>query len=96
MTHRRGPWLEPCFLNKGYDKLDLVPRTADMKALIDKLNIMQLGIAGSPGYQHVRHVELRGALKVPNYTTIWDNELHPRYNGFLTIAERFDRELRKL
>lgn len=93
---RRGPWLEPAFLNKGYDKRDLGPRTAVMKTLIDRLNSMQLNVVAQPGHEHVRHVEVRGTLAAAEYTTMWENELHPRSNGFTAVAGRFDGMLQTL
>ena len=93
---RRGPWLEPRFLNRGYDKLDLGPRTAVMKTLIDRLNSMQLRIAAQPGHEHVRHVDVRTTLAAADYTTMWANELHPTSPGFAAVAGKFDGVLKLL
>jgi hypothetical protein len=93
---RRGPWLEPCFLNRGYDKLDLGPRTAVMKTLIDRLNSMQLRISAQPGREHVRHVDVRTTLAAADYTKMWINELHPTSQGFAAVAGKFDGVLKTL
>ena len=93
---KRGPWLHPCFLDRGYDKHDLGPRTEVMKCLINRLNEMQLKIVAQPGYEHVKHVELRGTLTAADYKTMWGNELHPTSDGFIEVARKFDRMLKTL
>jgi hypothetical protein len=93
---RRGPWLEPPFLNRKYNKLDLGPRTEVMKTLIDRLNSMQLNVLAQPGHEHVRHVDVRGALAATDYTKMWGNELHPTSDGFTDVAGRFDGVLKTL
>jgi hypothetical protein len=94
---KRGPWLEPRFLEKRYDREDLGPRKAVMTTLIDRLNRMQLDLIQKPEYKdHVKHVDLRDALDAADYKTMWENELHPQASGFRMVAERFDRVLRTL
>jgi hypothetical protein len=93
---RRGPWLQPAFLKREYNKLDLGPRTAVMKTLIDRLNSMQLKVAAQQGHEHVRHVEMRGTLAATDYKKMWGNELHPTSHGFTAVAARFDGVLQKL
>lgn len=93
---RRGPWLQPAFLNRGYNKLDLGPRTAVMKTLIDRLNSMQLKVVAQPGHEHVRHVEVRGTLAATDYKKMWGNELHPTSEGFTAVAGVFDGVLQTL
>lgn len=85
----RGPWLEPGFLRKGYDKHDLGPQTAVMKTLIGRLNDMQLRVVAKTEFAHVRHVDLRGTLAAADYKTMWANELHPTRDGFKAIAGKF-------
>ena len=89
----RGPWLEKGFIDKGYDKLDLGPRTKVMKTLIDRLNEMQLTVVAKKGLEHVKHVELRGSLAAADYTTMWGNELHPTRDGFKVVARKFAKAL---
>ncbi len=91
-----GPWLEPGFRRKGY--LDLATRCRVMESLIDRFNAVLATIAGSPGLEHVRHVDLRGtlsnALRGRAYRAWWNDELHPSAKGFVAVARRFDRALR--
>jgi hypothetical protein len=93
-----GPWLEPGFRRKGYD--DLRERRDVMVTLIDAFNGVLAGIAGGPGLEHVRHVDLRRTLSCElagsEYKKWWGNELHPTEKGFRTVAERFHRVLSKL
>jgi hypothetical protein len=93
-----GPWLQPGFRQKGYD--DLAVTTPLMAQLIDRFNAELARIAGSPGLEHVHHVDLRGtlsnALAGKAYKRDWANELHPTDRGFKAVADRFDRELRAL
>jgi hypothetical protein len=90
-----GPWLEPGFRRKGYE--DLGERCAVMVALIDGFNALLSGVAGGPGLEHVRHVDLRGSLSCElggrAYRRWWGNELHPTERGFRTVAGRFHRAL---
>jgi len=93
-----GPWLEPGFRRKGY--LDLAERCRVMESLIDRFNVVLSEIAGSPGLEHVRHLDLRGtlsnALKGRGYRAWWNDELHPTARGFVAVARRFDEVLRSL
>jgi hypothetical protein len=90
-----GPWLEPGFRRKGYD--DLGERSDVMVRLIDAFNALLAGIAGGPGLEHVRHVDLRRTLSSElargEYKKWWGNELHPTERGFRAVAERFHRVL---
>ncbi len=58
------------------------------------------GIAGGPGLEHVRHVDVRGLLSNTlagrAYKAWWCDELHPTEKGFVAVARRFDQALRKL
>ena len=83
-----GPWLEPGFRRKGFEELAV---TTTMAAeLIDRLNQVLRRVAGMPGFQHVRYIDLRGTLSNgANYRTWWANELHPSPRGFEAVAARF-------
>jgi hypothetical protein len=87
-----GPWLEPGFRRKGY--LDLAERCRAMEPLIDRFNAVLSGIAGGPGLEHSRHVDLRGvlssALAGRAYKAWWNDELHPTQKGLAAVAGRFD------
>ena len=92
-----GPWLEPGFRRKGY--LELAERCHVMETLIDRFNAVLAGIAGGPGLEHVRHVDLRRTLSnaLPRaYKAWWKDELHPTEKGFVAVARRFDEVLRKV
>ena len=61
-----------------------------MGDLIDRFNRMLREVAATPGFGHVRYLDLRGTL--PNdatYKTWWANELHPTRRGFAAVADRF-------
>lgn len=90
-----GPWLEPGLRVKGFN--DLGENRTIVASLIDRFNGMLADVAGLPGFQHVRHLDLRGTL--PNgapYKTWWANELHPTERGFAAVAERFSAVLATL
>jgi lysophospholipase L1-like esterase len=93
-----GPWLEPGFRRKGY--LDLAERCRVTASLIDRFNAMLAGIAGGPGLEHVRHVDVRGTLSHSlggrAYRTWWQDELHPTEKGFAAVAHRFHEVLRRV
>ena len=93
-----GPWLAPGFVQKGY--LDLEQRKAIMKDLIDRLHEMQTGAHGvtaMPGFEHVSHVDLRDTLSTgPDYKEWWENELHPRLQGFERITEKLAERIEAL
>jgi len=90
-----GPWLEPGFRRKGYE--DVKERCEVMVTLIDRFNAVLAGIVGGPGLEHVRHVDLRGALSnaLPGraYRRWWGDELHPTEEGFGAVARRFHQVL---
>ena len=93
-----GPWLEPGFRLKGYTNLQ---ECSDlMVTLIDRFNAVQASIAGGPGLEHVRYVDLRdllsNALAGAAYKKAWGNELHPTESGFLAVAGRFSQVLEVL
>jgi hypothetical protein len=83
-----GPWLEPGFRSKGF--ADLAATTRIVGALIDRFNRMLRDVARTPGFDHVRYLDLRGTLSSgPAYKTWWANELHPTKRGFAAVADRF-------
>lgn len=93
-----GPWLEPGFRRKGFT--DLRERCAVMETLIDRYNTVLASVAGGPGLEHVRHLDLRGTLSnelaATAYKKTWGDELHPTEGGFRSVAGRFDKVLRAL
>lgn len=97
---KRGPWLKPGFVEKGYGADDQLPlRKSIMKDLIDRLNTMQKEVAAMPEFKHVVHVDLRGTLppkSTDDYRLWWSNELHPTRSGFELIAKKFADKLASL
>ena len=93
-----GPWLEPGFRLKGYTNLQEC--TDMMVTLIDRFNTVQASIAGGPGLEHVRYVDLRDLLSNEllgkDYKKAWGNELHPTEAGFQAVAGRFNEVLARL
>jgi len=90
-----GPWLEPGFLQKGYD--DLAERVAIARDLIDRMYAMLDAVVTLPAFAHVKVVDLRNALSTDlvndRYKAWWGNELHPTQQGFTKVAGLFDAEL---
>ena len=86
-----GPWLEPGFREKGYD--DLQERVDVARVLIDRFNAALQTVVATPGFGHVRFLDLRNSLSTTlandRYKDWWGNELHPTYDGFDRIAARF-------
>jgi hypothetical protein len=86
-----GPWLEPGFREKGYD--DLQERVDIAHVLIDRFNLALQQVAAVPGFSHVRFLDLRGLLSTTlaneRYKDAWGNELHPTFDGFALVADRF-------
>jgi hypothetical protein len=87
-----GPWLEPGFREKGFDKLE--ERKALAKQLIDRFNKMVSEVVKLPQFAHVTYVNLRNTLSSgPNYKQSWENELHPTVKGFGLVTDRFVKAL---
>jgi hypothetical protein len=90
-----GPWLEPGFLQKGYD--DLAERVAITRDLIDRMYSMLDAVVALPAFAHVEVVDLRNALSTDlvndRYKAWWGNELHPTQAGFAKVAGMFDAKL---
>jgi lysophospholipase L1-like esterase len=83
-----GPWLEPGFRQKGYEKM--ADRKPIVISIIDRFNAMLARLTSHPQFSHVKHVDLRGVLSNgSNYKSDWDNELHPTPNGFKKVAQKF-------
>jgi hypothetical protein len=90
-----GPWLEPGFREKGFEKM--TERIRLIKQLIDRFNSMLKEIAGMSEFPHVRYIDLRSTLSIgANYKTFWANELHPTEKGFELVSDRFAAALEKL
>jgi lysophospholipase L1-like esterase len=83
-----GPWLQPGFHDKGFRERDTcVKMAAD---LIDRFNAMLRRVTAMTEFNHVRYVDVRGALSNgADYRTWWANELHPTKRGFEAVADRF-------
>ena len=90
-----GPWLEPGFLQKGYD--DLAERVAITRDLIDRMYAMLDAVTTLPAFAHVQVVDLRNSLSTDlvndRYKVWWGNELHPTQQGFTKVAGLFDAQL---
>ena len=52
-----GPWLEPGFREKGFEKM--TERIRLIKQLIDRFNSMLKEVAGMSEFPHVRYIDLR-------------------------------------
>jgi lysophospholipase L1-like esterase len=82
-----GPWLEPGFREKGFDRLS--ERVDLMKVLIDRFNTMLSQLANRPAFSHVHYVDLRNTLSTgPGYKQLWANELHPTPKGFELVTKK--------
>jgi hypothetical protein len=86
-----GPWLEPGFRLKGFDKKDqaqFARMRAMVKDIIDRFNAMLDTVVRLDEFSHVRHLDLRGTLSNgSDYKTWWANELHPTDRGFSAVAK---------
>jgi hypothetical protein len=83
-----GPWLEPGFRRKGYEKM--TARMPLMIKLIDHFNAMLRRVSRLPTFPHVRYLDLRGTLPTgATYEEWWDNELHPTKRGFRAVTAKF-------
>jgi hypothetical protein len=83
-----GPWLEPGFREKGFDKL--TERTLLAAELIDRLNVMLEEVASLTRFSHVHYIDLRNTLSNgADYQDLWENELHPSKVGFERVTKRF-------
>ncbi len=83
-----GPWLRPSFHRKGHPDQDTNSKV--MRTLIDTFNAMVKRVSDTPGFGHVRYVDLRGELASDStYKKDWNNEMHPTGRGFAAIAAKF-------
>ena len=92
-----GPWLEPGFRLKGYDRLP--ERVQIMTDIMDRFNAMLKTVANGPGLEHLHYCDLRGTLSnaLPKaYKKWWNDELHPTEKGFELIAGRIDAAIASL
>ena len=99
-----GPWLMPAFARRGYNIPGFPSASADldlardaMRQLIDRLNVMAARVAAA--HANVHHVNLTGTLAAAygnDYTRLWNNELHPKGDGFDFLAKVIETELAAL
>jgi lysophospholipase L1-like esterase len=91
-----GPWLEPGFRMKEYTSLD--ERKTCTRELITHFNKMLESLPTTPGYSHVKYVNLLGTLSDDDatYQEWWDNELHPTRRGFIAVTEKIANVLETL
>jgi hypothetical protein len=90
-----GPWLEPGFREKGFEKLP--QRIAMAQELIDHLNAMLQTVASLQPFAHVKYIDLRNTLpRDKHYKDWWANELHPTEKGFARVTDKFVTELAAL
>jgi hypothetical protein len=83
-----GPWLEPGFREKGFNKLN--ERIVLAAELIDRLNVMLEEVASLTRFSHVHYIDLRNTLSNgANYQDLWENEFHPNKAGFELVTKRF-------
>jgi hypothetical protein len=91
---RRDGFLGRAMVALGFREAEL--RNAIVACLIDSLNEVQRKLAGgnvpSGAFDHVFHVDLRGALSARH----WADELHPSDEGYAIVAGRFRQQLRAL
>ena len=99
-----GPWLVGNFVQRGYaipkfpaSSPDLDLARDVMLHLIDRLNGMLARVAAA--HPNVHHVNLTGTLARAygnDYTQLWNNELHPKGDGFDLLAKLIERKLKEL
>jgi len=95
-------WLKPGFDKRGYPNLE--ENKGHMVTIIDTFNDMILRLPtlqdgqGKRRFEHVVHVEVRGALstKAADYQQDWSNELHPTQPGFAKVTDKFVKVLERL
>jgi Dyp-type peroxidase family len=99
-----GPWLVRNFVLRGYDMPNFPTSSADLNLardvmlhLIDRLNGMLARVAAA--HPNVHHVNLTGTLARAygnDYTRLWNNELHPKGDGFDLLAKVIESKLKAL
>jgi lysophospholipase L1-like esterase len=102
LTIQIGPWIQPIVAQRGYDfrppgVVDLALARDVVRRLIDRFNTMIGRVAAA--YPNVHHVNLTGTLAKAygnDYKTYWNNELHPRENGFDLLAKLIEAKLKSL
>jgi lysophospholipase L1-like esterase len=68
-----------------------------MQQLIDRLNAMVSRVAAA--YPNVHHVNLTGTLARAygnDYARLWNNELHPKGDGYDLVAKLIETKLKSL
>jgi hypothetical protein len=89
-----GPWLQPGFVNKGFDG-PLNHPTQLVADVIDLFNTMAQTVASS--FANATYVDLRSLLTNDlthdHYKADWDNELHPTDDAFGRIADAINAVL---
>jgi hypothetical protein len=91
-----GPWLEPGFREKGFEK---IPERIKMAvSLIDSFNLMLQSVVKHPKFAgRVIYIDVRKTLSSgTSYKKDWANELHPSHSGFSMVAGKFATVLSKL
>jgi hypothetical protein len=95
-----GPWLEPGFRQKGFDRKNPTQFDATigmMETLINRFNAALKAVTRLPDFAHVRYVDLRGTLSNgAQYSRWWANELHPTDRGFTAIGASLVAALNRL
>ena len=102
LTVEIGPWIQPIILRRGYNLVppelaDLAPARDVTRRLIDRFNAMIARVAAA--YTNVHHVNLTGTLAKAygsDYKTHWNNEMHPKENGFDLLAKLIEAKLKSL
>jgi hypothetical protein len=99
-----GPWLMPIFVQRGYNIPNFPTSSPDldlardvMLHLIDRLNGMMAKVAAP--HPNVHHVKLTGTLAQAygnDYRQLWNNELHPKGDGFDLLAKVIEKKLKYL
>jgi hypothetical protein len=81
----KGPWLEPGLTDRGWKD---AAATQIVHDLLERFAKMLDDMAGAS--PHFIHVKTQGTIKSDE----WDNELHPKPNGFAKITAKFIAALR--
>lgn len=93
-----GPWLKPVFEKYGYT--DIEQNTKLVEELLKMFNDMLADLNKTNGAGNVHHVNLQRALanspKGNSYLNHWNDEMHPKPEGFEILAGRMAKELNDL
>lgn len=95
-----GPWLEPGFRLKGFDKkkADQFQRMRDIVVdLINRFNKMLVDLISATEFAHVRYIDVRPTLNGGgDHKQWWADELHPSDRGFTAVARQYAEVLKSL